>query len=111
VFGPSAAHDPVFRSWWARLLRQSATPASIGQVSGAQPAILDRDLFDAVQAKLNEQRTHHTVMRSQSEALLIGRIYDDRGNRKTPSHVRKGGMKYRYYLSSPLLLPHRPPSS
>ena len=70
---------------------------------GEQPAIIDRDLFDAVQAKLNAQRTHHTVMRGQSEALLIGRIYDDRGNRMTPSHVRKGGIKYRYYLSSPLL--------
>jgi hypothetical protein len=60
-------------------------------------------VFDAVQAKLNEQRTHHTVMRGQSEALLIGRIYDNRGNRMIPSHVRKGGIKYRYYLSSPLL--------
>ena len=36
-------------------------------------------------------------------SLLIGRIYDDRGNRMTPSHVRKGGIKYRYYLSSSLL--------
>ena len=45
---------------------------------GEQPAIIDRYLFDAVQAKLNEQRTHHTIMRGQSESLLIGRIYDDR---------------------------------
>src|SRR5258706_2861417 len=70
---------------------------------GEQPAILDRELFDAVQAKLNEQRNNHTVARSESESVLIGRIYDDRGNRMTPSHVRNGGIKYRYYLSSPLL--------
>src|ERR1700752_3747059 len=38
-----------------------------------------------------------------SEALLIGRIFDDRGNRMSPSHARKGGVKYRYYLSSALL--------
>jgi Recombinase len=44
---------------------------------GEQPAILDRDLFDAVQAKLNEQRNNHTVARSESESLLIGRIYDE----------------------------------
>jgi site-specific DNA recombinase len=69
---------------------------------GEQPAILDRDLFDAVQAKLNDQRNNHTVTRGKSDALLIGRIYDDRGNRMTPSHARKG-IKYRYYLSSPLL--------
>ena len=70
---------------------------------GEQPAILERELFDAVQAKLNEQRNNHTVARSESESVLIGRIYDDRGNRMTPSHVRNGGIKYRYYLSSPLL--------
>jgi site-specific DNA recombinase len=39
----------------------------------------------------------------KSEALLAGRIFDDRGNRMTPSHVRKRGIKYRYYLSSALL--------
>ena len=27
-----------------------------------------------------------------SAALLTGRIYDDRGNRVSPSHVRKGGL-------------------
>jgi site-specific DNA recombinase len=70
---------------------------------GEQPAILDRELFDAVQAKLNEQRNNHSVARDKSKSLLIGRIYDDRGNRMSPSHVRKGGIRYRYYLSSPLL--------
>jgi Recombinase len=71
---------------------------------GEQPAILDRELFDAVQTKLNEQRNNHSVARDKSKSLLIGRIYDDRGNRMSPSHVRKGGIKYRYYLSSPLAL-------
>src|SRR5213594_727995 len=70
---------------------------------GEQSAIIDRELFDAVQAKLNEQRNDHSVTRDKSKSLLIGRIYDDRGNRMSPSHVRKGGIKYRYYLSSPLL--------
>ena len=70
---------------------------------GEQPAILDRELFDAVQAKLNEQRNDHSAARDKSKSLLIGRIYDDRGNRMSPSHVRKQGIKYRYYLSSPLL--------
>jgi hypothetical protein len=37
--------------------------------------------YGAVQAKLNEQRNNHTVARSETESLLIGRIYDDRGNR------------------------------
>jgi hypothetical protein len=33
----------------------------------------------------------------------MGRIFDDRGHRMTPTHVRKRGTKYRYYISSALL--------
>jgi site-specific DNA recombinase len=72
-------------------------------LAGEQPAIVDQDLFDAVQAKLNEQIHNHRVSRTKSEALLLGRIYDDRGHKMTPSHVRKRGIKYRYYISSALL--------
>jgi DNA invertase Pin-like site-specific DNA recombinase len=72
-------------------------------LGGEQVAIVDRDLFDAVQAKLDEQVTNHKTARMTSEALLAGRIFDDRGNRMSPSHARKGGVKYRYYLSSALL--------
>jgi site-specific DNA recombinase len=32
----------------------------------------------------------------------MGRISDDRGNRMTPSHSRKEGMRHRYYVSSAL---------
>jgi site-specific DNA recombinase len=70
---------------------------------GQQPAILDRVLFEAVQAKLSDQRTNHRAARVKSDSLLIGRIYDDRGNRMSPSHARKQGIRYRYYISTPLL--------
>jgi hypothetical protein len=33
----------------------------------------------------------------------LGRIYDERGHKMTPSLVRKRGIKYRYYISSALL--------
>ena len=72
-------------------------------LKGEQPAIVDRALFDAVQAKLEEQNNSHKTTRMKSEALLTGRIFDDRGNRMSPSHARKNGIKYRYYLSSALL--------
>jgi hypothetical protein len=105
--GRTVGGIPFTRGPLAHLLRNRFY---IGEVAfkgevlpGEQPAILDRDLFDAVQAKLNDQRNHHRFTRAKSEALLIGRIYDDRGNRMTPSHARKGGIKYRYYLSSALL--------
>jgi len=72
-------------------------------LAGEQPAIVDRTLFDGVQAKLTEQLNNHTTTRMKSDALLVGRIFDDRGNRMSPSHARKRGVKYRYYLSSALL--------
>ena len=70
---------------------------------GEQPAISIAALFDAVQAKLNEQLNNHKTSRTKSEALLLGRIFDDRGNRMTPSHARKRAIKYRYYISSALV--------
>ena len=98
---------PFTRGPLAHLLRNRFYIGEVafkGEVlKGEQPAILDRDIFDAVQAKLNEQVSHHTTTRMKSEALLTGRIFDDRGNRMSPSHARKGGIKYRYYLSSALL--------
>jgi len=91
----------------AQLLRNRFYVGEItfrGEVlKGEQPAILDKALFDAVQAKLDAQTNNRNTKRMQSEALLIGRIFDDRGNRMSPSHARKGNNKYRYYLSSALL--------
>jgi site-specific DNA recombinase len=82
----------------------------IGQVAfkgeilrGEQEPVLDRDLFEAVQAKLDEQANSQKRTRTRSEALLTGRIFDDAGNRMSPTHARKSGVKYRYYLSSALL--------
>jgi site-specific DNA recombinase len=72
-------------------------------LKGEQTPIVDNDLFEAVQAKLTEQTNNHKATRTNSAPLLTGRIFDDRGNRMTPSHARKGGMRYRYYLSSALL--------
>ena len=66
-------------------------------LAGEQPAIIDRELFEAVQSKLDTHLNNHNTTRTSSEALLVGRIFDDRGNRMSPSHARKRGVKYRYY--------------
>jgi DNA invertase Pin-like site-specific DNA recombinase len=105
--GKTVGGIPFTRGPLAHLLRNRFY---IGEVAfkgevlpGEQPAIVDRQLFDAVQAKLTQQMNNHKIARMRSEALLAGRIFDDRGNRMTPTHVRKRGIKYRYYLSSTLL--------
>jgi hypothetical protein len=38
-----------------------------------------------------------------SPALLMGHIFDDVGNRMTPSHSNKDGVRYRYYVSHALI--------
>jgi len=105
--GETVGGIPFTRGPLAHLLRNRFYIADVpfkGEIlKGEQPAIVDRDLFEAVQAKLSEQVNGHKAARMRSEALLIGRIFDDRGNRMSPSHARKGGLKYRYYLSSALL--------
>ena len=105
--GATVGGIPFTRGPLAHLLRNRFYIGEVifkGEVlAGEQPAIVDRDLFDAVQAKLTEQVNNHKTARMKSVALLAGRIFDDRGNRMTPSHVRKRGIKYRYYLSSALL--------
>jgi hypothetical protein len=82
----------------------------IGEVSykgevfpGEQPSLLDRSLFEAVQTQLDQQRTNHAKARQKSQSLLTGRIFDARGNRMTPSHAVKNGVRYRYYISSVLI--------
>jgi hypothetical protein len=105
--GQTVGGIPFTRGHLAYLLRNRFYIGEVifkGEVlTGEQPAIVDRDLFNAVQAKLNEQLNNHKVSRAKSEALLLGRIFDDHGHRRTPSHARKRGAKYRYYISSALL--------
>lgn len=68
---------------------------------GQHEAIIDQDLWDKVQALRSEisakQGKHHA-----SDALLVGRVFDDRGNPMAPSHTQKRGRRYRYYVSTAL---------
>ena len=105
--GETVGGIPFTRGSLAHLLRNRFYIGEVvfkGEVlKGEQPAILDKELFEAVQAKLNDQVNNHRAKWTKSEGLLIGRLFDDRGNRMSPSHARKGHVKYRYYLSSALL--------
>jgi hypothetical protein len=64
---------------------------------GEHQPILSEELFDAVQATLTENMQVAGAMRSANRALLAGKIFDDRGNRMTPSFSVKKGIRYRYY--------------
>jgi hypothetical protein len=71
--------------------------------SGEHVSIIDRPTFEAVQVKLAENARARRVCVESSPAILMGRIFDDRGNRMTPSHSSKDGVRYRYYVSHVLL--------
>jgi len=70
---------------------------------GEHEAILDRSLFEAVQVKLAASAKVRQLKLRASPSILAGRIFDDRGNRMTPTHTNKNGARYRYYISHALL--------
>ncbi len=70
---------------------------------GEQPAIMERELFDAVQQKLTDQWSHRNHAKTKSDHLLTGLLFDDAGHRMIPTHATKAGIRYRYYVSLPHL--------
>lgn len=66
---------------------------------GEHEAIIARRIFDEVQASLDANRRGKRDRWRASGALLLGKLYDDRGNRMTPSYAIKKGVRYRYYTS------------
>ena len=71
---------------------------------GEHMPIIDQPLWNAVQAQLaanNAERNSGTHTRQPS--LLAGMLFDGDGNRMTPTHATKNGMRYRYYVSRPLI--------
>jgi DNA invertase Pin-like site-specific DNA recombinase len=70
---------------------------------GEQPPIMDRALFEAVRQKSIAQWSHRTIIRNKSDQLLAGLLFDDAGHRMIPTHATKAGVRYRYYVSTPVL--------
>jgi site-specific DNA recombinase len=71
--------------------------------AGEHEAIVDEELWNAVQAKLSGNRTRRRQARIESGAILGGLIFDDRGNRMSPTYTMRRGNRYRYYISQALL--------
>jgi site-specific DNA recombinase len=76
---------------------------------GEHEPILDSTLFETVQAKLAAQARARRCRLQGSPAILSGRLFDNRGNRMSPTHSNKGGARYRYYVSQAVLQRKPPP--
>jgi DNA invertase Pin-like site-specific DNA recombinase len=77
-----------------------------GQIyEGHHPPLVTLDLWDEVQQSLHDHlgaaRTKRT--RQSSDALLGGKLFDDSGNRMSPTWARKGSKRWRYYVSQAAL--------
>lgn len=68
---------------------------------GQHVGILDWDLFERVQQKLADHAVERRNKRVSSNSILMGKIFDDAGNRMSPSSAQKGGARYRFYTSAP----------
>jgi site-specific DNA recombinase len=67
---------------------------------GEHVGIVDRKIWDKVQARLQESpRKRAAATRAQTPALLKGIIFGPEGIAMSPTHTRKNGRLYRYYLS------------
>ncbi len=75
-----------------------------GQIyEGLHDPIVDQETWDGVQALLAEHAQRTAGNCQNSDALLAGKLFDDRGNRMSPSYAVKGGRRWRYYVSQAVL--------
>jgi DNA invertase Pin-like site-specific DNA recombinase len=78
---------------------------------GTHPAIIDEDLWDKVQARLQSASARRRGARNASggpadtnpSAPLVGKFRDETGDLLTPTHTQRHGRRLRYYVSNRLL--------
>jgi DNA invertase Pin-like site-specific DNA recombinase len=99
---------PVEKGYLYRII---TNPVYVGEAvhkdtsyPGEHNAIIDRKLWDRVQDILKESpRKRAANSRARTPALLKGIIFGPSGSAMTPSHTRRNGKLYRYYLDMGVL--------
>ncbi len=106
--GTSAGDKPFSRG---SLYAMLANPIYMGEIRhgdirhpGLHQAIVGRELWDRVQARLADNAvTRSDRPRTTEPSPLTGKLFDAAGERLTPSHAVKQGRRYRYYVSRSLI--------
>ena len=72
---------------------------------GLHPPIIDPKRWNAVQERLKAQSARPRTKQNGvvGSSHLSGKLWDDTGDRLTPSHANKNGRRYRYYVSHRLI--------
>ncbi len=99
---------PLSRGYIYKLL---SNPLYVGRIAhkgntydGQHPAIINTEIWNAVQVKLATNAGERTSKTRASEpSPLMGKLFDESGVTLTPSHAVKSGRRYRYYVSKRLI--------
>lgn len=72
---------------------------------GQHPAIIDPERWERVQAQLARKAIapRGRRCRKTDPSPLTGKLFDEHGSRLSPSHSKKRGRRYRYYISRKLV--------
>jgi len=71
---------------------------------GEHPAIVEHELWEQVQAALALNRIERTTGANAKQANLLGGfVFDQNGQRLSPTYAIKKGTRYRYYISASLM--------
>jgi DNA invertase Pin-like site-specific DNA recombinase len=101
----------ITRGALAHLLKNRTYLGEIGHkgqwFAGEHQPIIDQATFDQVQELMKANSVARRQKRVENGALLAGLVYDDRGNRMTPSFTTKRNIRYRFYVSTALLKGHK----
>ncbi len=88
-----------------------SNPIYIGKIrhdgqlyDGEHPGIVDAQPFADVQQLLKAQAANRSsALNRQDMHLLTGIVFDETGDRLSPTHARQQGKRYRYYISHRLM--------
>ena len=71
---------------------------------GDHEAVIDADQFERVQVRLSQQAPNRDKPSANGTEphLLTGLLFDETGDRLSPTHARNHGRRYRYYASARL---------
>jgi site-specific DNA recombinase len=97
------SHGALYLMLQNRTYRGEATHKG-GAYPGEHTAIVEQPLWDAVQMALAENRVARANgANTKQPSLLSGIIFDEAGERLTPTWSVKKGTRYRYYVSTSLV--------
>jgi site-specific DNA recombinase len=107
--GRSTGGGPISRGHIYKIL---SNPIYVGRIThkgrvheGQHKPIVSQELWDQVQRCFADRRGAFITKKARqaSDALLAGKLFDDSGNRMSPSWASKGSKRWRYYVSQAAL--------